>query len=320
MQNLAAIWTGAATQTARIAAIKQLLGSSFQADPHGDTIYEASQSDWVLSSQSRDQVRFCVPGIQGAWFSGPVRDGNGFEDFTVQSNTERTTNVIRVLLPGTLQPGTAYRTVYVLPVEAGLGSFFGDGLLTVKQLGAQITSNAIFVEPTFSDTPWYCDSATNPQVRQETYFCSVVVPFIDQQLPVLAQSSGRLLLGFSKSGWGDFTLLLRHPDMFGKAVAWDSPLAMTNPNGADGFPQALGTQANFQNYQVSSLLRQDAAELQNQPPRLFLFGYCFYAADLQQTDKLMTSLDIPHVYQPGNWSWHCWTSGWVPTAVQFLLS
>ncbi|MGA2620726.1 MAG: alpha/beta hydrolase-fold protein [Thermoguttaceae bacterium] len=320
MQNLAAIWTGTATQTARIAAIKQLLGSSFRADPYGDTIYEASQADWVLSSQPRDQVRYCVPGIQGAWFSGPVRDGNGFEDFTVQSNTERTANVIRVLLPSTLTPGTAYRTVYVLPVEAGLGSYFGDGLQTVQQLGPKVTNNAIFVEPTFSDIPWFCDSATNPQVRQETYFCSVVVPFIDQQFPVLAQASGRLLMGFSKSGWGAFTLLLRHPDMFGRAVAWDSPLAMTDPSIAQGFPQALGTAQNFRNYEVSSLLRQDAALLHNQPPRLFMFGYCYYAADLQATDQLMTSLGIPHVYEPGSYLLHNWTSGWVGTAVQYALS
>ena len=39
-------------------------------------------------------------------------------------------------------------------------------------------------------------------------------------------ATARALLGFSKSGWGAWTLLLRHPDMFGRAAAWDAPMTM----------------------------------------------------------------------------------------------
>ena len=47
---------------------------------------------------------------------------------------------------------------------------------------------------------------------------------IEQHYPARADRDGRLLVGFSKSGWGAYSLLLRHPDRFGKAAAWDAPL------------------------------------------------------------------------------------------------
>ena len=49
--------------------------------------------------------------------------------------------------------------VYVLPVEAGTGTTYGDGLLTVRNAGLQTTYQAIFVSPTFSAKPWYADHA-----------------------------------------------------------------------------------------------------------------------------------------------------------------
>jgi hypothetical protein len=59
---------------------------------------------------------------------------------------------------------------------------------------------------------------------------------------------GLLLLGFSKSGWGAlFSLLLRHPDVFGKAAAWDAPLVMDSP-GRHGNGDIFGTPENFEKY------------------------------------------------------------------------
>ena len=44
----------------------------------------------------------------------------------------------------------------------------------------------MFVAPTFSHLPWYADHPTKPEIRQETYFLKVVVPFIDKTYPVRA--------------------------------------------------------------------------------------------------------------------------------------
>lgn len=140
---------------------------------------------------------------------------------------------IKVLLPRPLDRNRKYPTIYVLPVEAKNESRYGDGLREIQNQKLHEKHAAIFVAPTFSHLPWYCDHPTEATIRQETYFLTVVVPFIECSYPAIAQPSSRLLLGFSKSGWGTWSLLLRHPNTFGRAAAWDAPM-MTEQLGKYG--------------------------------------------------------------------------------------
>ena len=158
------------------------------------------------------------PEIPGATFSSPTRDANGFDVYRLKSQYQKSETIIRVLLPSGYQADKSYPVVYVLPVEAGSGTDYGDGLVTVKNAGLQAQYAAIFVSPTFSDLPWYADHATDSTIWQETYFRSTVVPFIEARYPAIGTAASRLLLGFSKSGCGAFTMLLRHPNEFGRAV------------------------------------------------------------------------------------------------------
>ncbi len=228
------------------------------------------------------------------------------------------------MLPGNYDSSKAYRVVYVLPVEAGNGRQFGDGLLTARANGLQNVHDAIFVAPTFSDIPWYADNATNRSIWQETYFRDVVVPFIETQYKTVAGPDGRYLLGFSKSGYGAVAMLLRNPETFGRVVAWDSPLAMNDPSVGFGFSGIVGTTQNFKdNYQISNLLSTRGNALKGQAPRIFLLGYATtYGAfrDHQVIAAQMTSLGIPHVYDPGVLRSHVWNSGWMPSAARMLFS
>src|SRR5439155_11216371 len=131
--------------------------------------------------------------------------------------------------------------------------------------------DAIFVVPTLSHLPWYADHPTNPTIRQESYFLDVVVPFIDKTYPVQTTNAGRLLLGFSKSGWGAWTLLLRHPDRFGRAAAWDAPLMLDRP-GKYGSAPIFSTPENFDKYRLTDLLRASGQLFNNRNP-LILTGY-----------------------------------------------
>ena len=67
----------------------------------------------------------------------------------------------------------------------------------------------------------------------------------------------RWLVGFSKSGFGALTLIFRHPDVFDAAAAWDAPAELTSLQWdmADTF----GTQANFVQYEIPSLVAKDNA-------------------------------------------------------------
>jgi S-formylglutathione hydrolase FrmB len=225
---------------------------------------------------------------------------------------------IRVLLPEPFDEADRYPVVYLLPVEAGDEHHYGDALAEVLKRNLHKRHGAIFVAPTFSHLPWYADHESDPRLRQETYFLQVVVPSIEKHYPAVASPTGRNLLGFSKSGWGAWTLLLRHPQVFGRAAAWDAPLAMDRA-GRYGSGPIFGTQENFSKYRVCDLLSARAADL-GDTKRLILMGRGGFGDDLEQTHRLLKTLKVPHVYRDGPQRKHDWHSGWVSEAVELLLS
>lgn len=242
----------------------------------------------------------------------------GFLLHTIQSPYQAADTEVRILLPDRLQEDRQYPAVYVLPVEPATESRYGNGLMEVKRHDLHNKHQAVFVAPTFTQLPWYADHPTEPSVRQESYLLSVVVPFVDRQYPVLAASKGRLLVGFSKSGWGAWSLLLRHPDVFGRAAAWDAPMMM-HQLGKYGTTGVLGTQENFERYRIADLLRSRAAALQSDK-RLILTGYGNFRSHHQQVHDLMVTLAIPHDYQDGPHRKHIWESGWLPEAIELLFA
>jgi S-formylglutathione hydrolase FrmB len=245
-------------------------------------------------------------------------DADGFLVHEVRSPYQAGTTRIRVLLPDKPEEGKRYPVVFVLPVEAGTESRFGDGLVEVRKHGLPSKLQAIFVAPTFSHLPWYADHPTQAAVRQETYFLDVVVPFVEKTYPVRAGAGGRFLLGFSKSGWGAFSLLLRHPDAFARAAAWDAPLMMDRP-GAYGSGEVFGSPENFENYRIARLLKERAAAFRKEK-RLMVLGYGNFRDQHQKAHALMTDLEIAHEYRDGPARKHDWHSGWVVEAAEWLLA
>ena len=246
-----------------------------------------------------------------------VKDESGILVHAVQSEYQSAKTKIKVLLPSVLEKGKRYPVLYVLPVEPMDGVRWGDGLLEARRTDLHNKYGMICVQPTFSQTPWYADHPTNAKVRQESYFLKVVVPLIDETYPTLAKRDGRFLVGFSKSGWGAFSLLLRHPDLFNKAAAWDAPLMVEHPD-KWGMADIFGSQENFGKHQISALLKQRAGELAG-PARLIHFGYGNFREHHQAAHRLMDELKIAHRYQDGPKREHSWDSGWLPDAVQMLV-
>lgn len=224
---------------------------------------------------------------------------------------------IRVLLPSKLEKGKTYPVVYVLPVEAGSESRYGDGLKEVRALELNDKLSAVFVAPTFSQLPWYADHPTKADVRQESHLLKIVVPFIDRTYPAQAKTGGRLLLGFSKSGWGAWSLLLRNPDVFGRAAAWDAPMMMDAP-GKYGSGDIFGTKANFEAYRISKLLEANADRLRTDK-RLILLGTGNFRAEHEAAHELLDKLKALHEYRDGPVRKHDWHSGWVKEAAELLV-
>src|SRR4051812_2695920 len=119
-----------------------------------------------------------VPG-DAPKISGPVKDANGFLVHTVTSEFQGGPTKIKVLLPDKLEKGRRYPVIYVLPVEAGDESRYGDGLLEIKKRDLHNKYGVICVLPTFARLPWYADHPTDRKIRHETYLLRVVVPFVE---------------------------------------------------------------------------------------------------------------------------------------------
>jgi hypothetical protein len=126
-----------------------------------------------------------------------------------------------------------------------------------------------------------------------------------------------LLLGFSKSGWGAFSLLLRHPDVFARAAAWDAPLLLARPDRYGAGP-IFGTPENFEKYRVTKLLEERAVELRGEA-RLILLGYGNFRDEHRAAHALMDNLRIAHEYRDGPARRHDWHSGWVAEATALLM-
>jgi hypothetical protein len=247
----------------------------------------------------------------------PARDANGFLVHPLKSEFQNGETTIRVLLPDRLQKDRRYPVIYLLPVEAKDESRYGNGLLEAKKGALHNKHQVIFAAPTFSHLPWYADHPTEKSIRQESYFIKDVVPFVEKNYPALAESKGRLLLGFSKSGWGAWTLLIHHPDMFAKAAAFDAPMMMDRYDRFGAGP-IFGTSEHFAHYRIVSLLEKNADKLGNEK-RLILLGVGSFKADHEKIHALMDEKRIPHVYTDRPTRKHDWHSGWVAEGVDLLL-
>lgn len=248
--------------------------------------------------------------------SAAKRDRHGFLVHTVRSAYQDAPTQLQILLPDRMQKDQRYPVLYVLPVEAGEGSRYGNGLLEVKKHDLHKKHGLICVQPTFARLPWYADHPREATIRQETYLLDVVLPFIERTYPAQKHAEGRLLLGFSKSGWGAFSLLLRHPDVFVRAAAWDAPMMLDRP-GPYGSGDIFGTPENFEKYRISTLLEQRAHKLGTRT-RLALLGYGNFREHHQKLHEKMLRRKVPHEYKDGPKRQHDWHSGWVAQAVAFL--
>ena len=115
---------------------------------------------------------------------------------------------------------------------------------------------------------------------------------------------------------GAYTLLLRHPQTFGRAAAWDAPLGQQAAN-KNGMSEVFGDYGSLEGYCVWELFTERAEEL-GPAIRLGLFGYDVFRAHHQATHVFMERHGIPHVYVDGPRREHVWGSGWVPELAEFL--
>ncbi|MBT5813009.1 MAG: hypothetical protein HOI15_01465 [Opitutales bacterium] len=132
------------------------------------------------------------------------------------------------------------------------------------------------------------------------------------------------MIGFSKSGWGSLSLVLRNPDVFYKAAAWDTGIRVdTGPieesERVERIAKDWGTEKNFNDHRISKLVESRGADLGDEA-RLFYFSTeGKRAIGGTRIHQLLVEHGIPHryVFEPSRV--HRWDTGWIPEAVAFLI-
>lgn len=247
-------------------------------------------------------------------------DANGVESYDVISaNNGYGPQVLRVLHPTQPAAGVAHNFIYALPVEAGLGTDFGDGLATLAAVDAQDQYNLTIIAPSFDIDPWYANNPNDLGLQYETFMTAELQPWVVTNLST-SGTEQHWLIGFSKSGIGGQDLILKHPDLFTLAASWDFPADMSSYDqfGADSADN-YGTDANFQtNYRLtqSFLVADETPFLTNN--RIWIGSYNAFEQDVADYDTLLTSVGIIHTTGTPQNIPHRWDSGWVPGALTAL--
>jgi hypothetical protein len=247
-------------------------------------------------------------------------DASGVQHYQVTSpDNGPSPQTLRVLQPSNPAPGVAHNFIYVLPVEPGEGTTFGDGLQVIQSLGLQNQDNLTVIEPSFSINPWYADNPVNASQQEDTFMATDLQPWVKANLSTTGTEQ-HWLIGFSKSGIGAQTLILRHPDKFTLAASWDFPADMNTydeygENSADSY----GTDANFQaNYRLTQAFLAAHAAPFRANNRIWIGSYQLFQQDVADYDPLLTSQGILHTTETPTAMAHAWDSGWVPIALAAL--
>ena len=251
-------------------------------------------------------------------------DNNGVKSYTmISAYNGNGTHVLRVLEPTSTVAGVAHSFLYALPVGPESDYTYGNGLETLRGLGAHNTYNVTIIAPSFSSDPWYADHPTDSNYKYESFMASELQPWVAANLATSGNEQ-HWLLGFSKSGSGPMGgLLLRHPTLFTLGAFWDSAFNISAYNDYAGSSDVnYGTDANFQNnYRLTAALLETYKTPFLTDNRIWISAATsgiFYTATTD-FDALLTTKSIQHTMSlTGTARAHNWDSGWVPEALAAL--
>ncbi|MBL7154124.1 MAG: hypothetical protein ISS79_10420 [Phycisphaerae bacterium] len=244
---------------------------------------------------------------------------------TVETEYQNGKQEIRVLLPDDYRNDNYYRVLYVLPVEKGFDQRYGYGLGVLEQMDAHNMYDLIVVQTGFEKEPWYGDHATDIKTRQASYLKESVVPFVEKHYSAMGTLEGRLLVGFSKSGWGAFSLVLTYPEFFGYAASWDAPMFF------DKFHYRMepiyGTLEQLNIFRPDLLVSKQRRYFRKKA-RLVLTGEQGWgrsiptpngASHTAEMHQLLDKEGIQHVYDNSLRVPHRWTEQWMATTLEALM-
>jgi hypothetical protein len=125
-----------------------------------------------------------------------------------------------------------------------------------------------------------------------------------------------LLFGFSKSGWGAYSLILTYPDYFGYAAAWDAPITFKEFH--FGMEGVYGTLEQLALYRPDLLIPQRKKLFQDKT-RLVLTGSTTWGRETLETHALLDKEGVKHVFNNTLNAPHGWDKQWMVPTLEELM-
>lgn len=218
--------------------------------------------------------------------------------------------------------------LFVLPTSTKAEG--GTKVLSVlESTGLHKKYNLLCVMPRFDKTPWFANHADDPKIQHERHILEELVPFVEKTW-FSGKRVPRYLVGFSKSGWGALSLILRNPDFFEKAAAWDAPVLLRDEDfGIWGMGENMGTLKVFHEFHPMLLCAKNAADFQKGVPRIFFGGADIFGEQAGEKYRnpghtegfrgLMKKHGVKHVYFPDLNVRHGWDPYWIVPMLGAML-
>lgn len=250
---------------------------------------------------------------------------NGVKIHTVETQYQNGEQEIHVLLPDDYKEGKLYHVFYLLPVEKGFNQRYGYGLGVLKEMNAHNKYDIIIVQMGFEIEPWYGDHQSNPRIRQASYLKDFIIPFIEKHYSTKNAPEGRLLLGFSKSGWGAFSLILTYPEFFGYAASWDAPMFLDRFH--YGMEEVYGSLEQLNSYRPDRLVCRQKKHFQNKA-RLVLMGEMDWGRSIPafnggshtvEMHELLEKEGVKHIFNDTLKVPHRWNKEWISPILEALM-
>jgi hypothetical protein len=222
--------------------------------------------------------------------------------------------LIEIVLPDSYPSGGPYPVLYLGGVNTVPG-VHGDPLRIAQQEGIHNTYGCILVSNTWKSIPWY-GTKNDSTRRYDTHIKWNIFPLLVQEYNASTDREDRLVMGFSKSGWGALSLILKSPTYFGYAAAWDAPWDMAY--GSWGSGDAFGTEARFNSYDPKQILAANVAAVNDRERLWISAGKTFLTHHAPMVTRLVEQ-DVPHRARYLEAAAHEWNPEWMNMACRELF-
>lgn len=225
----------------------------------------------------------------------------------------RATADVDVYLPASYSTSNLrYPTVYFLPWNFAtwddamhMGTVL-DGLISSGRIPPSVY---VFISQAGAHyTETECADSFDGKQWMERYITQTVVPWVDATYRTLVTPAARSLFGYSEGAFCSSMLLVRHPELFGAAVALSGyyhagPRTSETPTAwrvFGGIPSTIAA------YSPAEIIPHLPA---TQRDRLFLIigadpGEAFFGAEYVSLAGVLAQLDMPHALIPSTSSGH----------------